>query len=251
MLLSLSEKNLLSCVKSGINNSQSFIDRLTEYHGGPIGIEYILTTDIARALLDKFDTVSVEHHYARLLNALSAPSANRKLFRSTRADVVVINDLHPPPLVVEIKIRVRKFEDIKSDVQRIMRLLNAYKPSLAQRSLGIVVFQVHLYGRKNWLESDRILRQIKIIEGKISNQFNSFADSHSDFEFQWWPFQEPDAGAVGRELDGDPSDPDAAWGRVGHAVRYHGILLRRLVKHSGDEGQLSAFERMKRRHSAS
>jgi hypothetical protein len=46
----MTESDLLSLLCSGVKRSSDLIAQITDYHGGPVTTEYILTSDIARVL---------------------------------------------------------------------------------------------------------------------------------------------------------------------------------------------------------
>jgi hypothetical protein len=229
--MQLSDKHQIALeqLRLGIEASKQLMAFQTEYHGGPVQTEYILTADAARSLADRFSTdVAVECPYRDLVNPLNAQQLKKSVFRGTRADVTVKNSLNPPVAVIEFKIRVRRFADIQGDISKISRLLSAFKPNLCDQTLGIAAFQAHVPARENWITKDRVLAKAKIVESKLKADLSTYAAQHPDFTFDWHEFQGPDEGAMGRELDGSPDDPDAAWGKRGHATRYHAVLIRRL-----------------------
>jgi hypothetical protein len=219
-------QRIIDAVGDGVVELKNLMARLTEYHGGPTATEYLLTGDIARALVERqIDGVAVECPYKRLLSLWNsvAPVPN---FRGARADIAVVNFTDPPTAVIEIKIRVTRFRHIKNDVLRVVRLLNAIKPALRKRTIGLVVFQISVRARLNWYSAERVLSKAVEIEARMQNELNSFWARHPDYEFAWLPLQGADEGAVGRELEGNHGDPDAAWGEPGHATRYHALMVQ-------------------------
>ncbi|KLK90996.1 hypothetical protein AA309_22725 [Microvirga vignae] len=229
MQLDSNHLTALEQIRLGIETSKQLMVFQTEYHGGPVQTEYILTTDAARSLAEIFSTdVAVECPYKDLVNLLNAQQVKKSVFRGTRADITVKDSLNPPIAVIEFKIRVRRFADIQGDISKISRLLTAFKPQICDRTLGIVAFQVHVPARENWITEDRVLAKAKAVESNLKAALGTYAAQHPGFMFDWHEFQGADEGAVGRQLDGHPDDPDAAWGKKGHATRYHAVLIQRI-----------------------
>ena len=211
---------VFEAVREGIARSKGLIEKLTNYHGGPVETEYILTTDIAHALVDRFDGVSVECKYRNLVNLHTGILPLAK-FKSHRADLAVANGIDPPTAVIEIKIRVRRFNDIYHDVCRLSRLLRAINARYREYTLGLVIFQISVRGRLNWYKPERILTAVREVEGRIEEDVRKYSAQQPDLEIEWMPLQGPDEGVIGRELEGGPDDPEASWGRTGHGTRYH------------------------------
>jgi hypothetical protein len=57
----MTESELLSLLRNGVKRSSGLIAQITDYHGGPVTTEYILTTDIARELIEKGHQVKIEY----------------------------------------------------------------------------------------------------------------------------------------------------------------------------------------------
>jgi hypothetical protein len=226
MPLSHPHQRIIDAVGGGVAALKHLMARLTEYHGGPTATEHLLTGNIARVLVEQqIDGVTVECPYRRLVTYWTAAGPVPD-FGGKRADIAVVNMGKPPTALIETKIRVTRFGHIANDVLRIVRLLSAIRPSLRGRTIGLVVFQISVRGRLNWYTADRVLRKALDIEARMQNELNSFRAQHGDFEFTWLPLQGADEGAVGREVEGDLGDPDAAWGERGHATRYHVLIVQ-------------------------
>lgn len=56
----ISRADFIEMLKDGVKRTSDFMAALTEYHGGPTKTEYLLTSNIARAILDKCHEVKVE-----------------------------------------------------------------------------------------------------------------------------------------------------------------------------------------------
>jgi hypothetical protein len=227
MKLNKQDLYILRLIKAGIKNSNALMNRLTEYHGGPITTEYLLTGDIARALLDRFD-VGVEVHYKHLINIMNSSVGGKLTFSNTRADVVVRPDvISTPDAVIEIKIGVTRFRKISNDITRIIRYFNALKPGHFQKSLGIVAFQIYSPAHKDWYDEVKVLAKAHKIEDELKRELAKFSLGYPDFHLRWLSFQSKNSGAASRELEGHPGDPSASWGRAGHAIRHHAIIVKR------------------------
>jgi hypothetical protein len=62
------QQAILEGVKRGLKDTETFLAELTEYHGGPLRTEYIMTADIARQLLPTSGEVAVEFLASRMQN---------------------------------------------------------------------------------------------------------------------------------------------------------------------------------------
>ncbi len=97
----ISESDFLEVLQDGTKRTTDFMAHLTEYHGGPIKTEYILTADIARAFLVKGHEVRVEKINRHLVNGLTKRKGwkPRRKFGAQRSDVAVTNtDLGSGPI---------------------------------------------------------------------------------------------------------------------------------------------------------
>jgi hypothetical protein len=128
MTLSPQHQKLLAAVRNGVETTDSYLHQLTDYHGGPLQTEYVLTTDISRALLTSNYAVATEFLINRIQNHLYYRE-NGKVFPlgSRRFDVAALDAGGLPELVVEVKIGVSSLAKIRTDLSksRIRKFLNS------------------------------------------------------------------------------------------------------------------------------
>jgi hypothetical protein len=145
------EKNaFLEALKHGVARTANLIATATDYHGGPVMTEYLLTADIAREFIERDYPVTVECHNRMFVNAMTGLKAARpgKLLRSKRTDVAIVELGLIPLALIEVKIRVKKLRAIKGDLDKITTTMSLLKANFAAKVIGAVVFQVHIPGTK-------------------------------------------------------------------------------------------------------
>jgi hypothetical protein len=78
---------------------------ITDYHGGPVTTEYMLTSDIARELIHQNHEVHVEYLNRRMVNGMTMRRSGPPVpkFGSRRTDVAVLRDQIIPRAIVEVK----------------------------------------------------------------------------------------------------------------------------------------------------
>lgn len=226
MNLTATDDAILRGIKNGVGRLKDLFSRLTDFHGGPTTTEYMLTADVARGLVDcDIDEVGVERLYRELVSNLVTVYP-RTDFGQTRVDVSVLDGLHAPRAAIEVKIRVRRFSQLREDVTRLLQLLNAIKPEQRGQTICFVVFQVYTSGGTELYNADDILKTVRAIEKPIQAQLLAFAGNHPDFDFQWFPLQGDEEGITPRRIEILDESGEGEWGEFGHAIRYHAIAIR-------------------------
>jgi hypothetical protein len=222
----IDENAFLEALKDGVARTTNLIAKATDYHGGPVMTEYLLTADIAREFIERDYPVAVECHNRMFVNAITGLKAAqpRKLLRSKRTDVAVIEDGLIPLALIEVKIRVKKLRAIKGDLDKITTTMSLLKANFAATVIGAVVFQVHIAGTKNRTHAAEFKAAAEKVEKRLQAELASYAPSRPDFRFTMHPLQSDDGGIVEREIEG--FGDEAAWGAHGHATRYHVIIIR-------------------------
>ncbi len=133
-MIEISEAKFLEILWDGVKRTTDFMAELTEYHGGPIKTEYILTADIARAFLSKGHEVRVEKINRRLVNGLTKRKGwkPKKKFGAQRSDVAVTNSDLIPLALVEVKIGVGKsISKIRKDLEKMANVIESLQPKFA------------------------------------------------------------------------------------------------------------------------
>jgi len=225
----LDESELSSALTKAIKETKNFISLLTEYQGGPVTTEYLVTSDIARELARQQFEVRVECMYRKLVNLVTRDCSAKKAkrFGATRADVVITRGDLVPMAIIEVKVRAQSVEALSSDLNRVVRLMRALKKPIAEKAIGAVVLQVHIPTRKSFTMANQYLGAAKRKEKRIANDLAAYARQHEDFLFTVLPLQDDNEGASGRDLEEDGREK--AWGAGGHATRYHAIVIRKKV----------------------
>jgi hypothetical protein len=60
MIKQITDAELLATLKEGVKTATDVIARVTDYRGGPVTTEYLLTADISRELIEQDYQVKVE-----------------------------------------------------------------------------------------------------------------------------------------------------------------------------------------------
>lgn len=228
MNLTSEQRDMLTDVGLGIIEVESFMAELTDYHGDAVTVEYLLTVEIAKALLRRsHPDVRLEYVINQILHLAVRDRQKKFTLGSRRFDVAVI-DQAAAKFAVEAKIRVRNLSGaVEKDLVKIIDYLDYLKCSYAKGVLGICVFQIH-----ETAPGQKCLHQttlsVHAIEQRIKNDLATFAVSHPSNEFAWVDFQSPNGRIYDDEETTDVDDVTPMLGRKGYACRYHAILIRRL-----------------------
>jgi hypothetical protein len=222
----IDENAFLEALKHGVARTTNLIAKATDYHGGPVMTEYLLTADIAREFIERDYPVTVECHNRMFVNAMTGLKAAqpRKLLRSKRTDVAIVEVGLIPLALIEVKIRVKKLHAIKGDLDKITTTISLMKARFAARVIGAVVFQVHIPGTRNRTYAADFKSAAEKVESALKAELAAYAPSRPDFRFTMHPLQSDDGGIVDRDIEG--FGDEAAWGAHGHATRYHAIIIR-------------------------
>jgi hypothetical protein len=222
----ITEPQLLDALRAGVDRTRSLIARLTEYHGGPITTEYLLTGDIAREFVERNYETKVECLNRDLCNALTALDPRRcaALLRAKRTDVAIVHSLYPLALV-EVKIRVRTLHKVKRDIDKITTTMALMKPAVRACVIGAVVIQVHIPGGERIMYRDQFETLVRAREQRIQSELAEYETRRPDFAFTLQSLQpEGGDGIVEGALEEDASG-ELAWGTHGHATQYHAIMI--------------------------
>lgn len=228
MQLSSNQEVQFDLVRKGVAATDAYLHQLTDYHGGPLKTEYVLTTDIARALLAGQKMVATEflantvkdHVYYRDKQASFT-------LGSRRFDVAAFDPAGLPELVVEIKVGVGSLKKLEGDLRKIIDFLESARPGFANRCLALIVFQVHR-GSKKHCQLTRISKEVTELENALKQQLATFANGWSGYEFAMMPFQGPNDRISDDEVELE-EDGSKVLGRASHATRYHAIAIRKTV----------------------
>lgn len=222
----LTDQQLLDALCAGVERSSNLIAWITNFHGGPVTTEYILTADIARELIDRNYEAAVEYANWKLVNGLTAKKGvkPRKLLGSRRTDVVVLNDSLVPAALIEVKIGVRSLAKIKGDLTKLTDTIALLNSRYAARVVAAVVFQVHVKGTDKIEWRNQLLPAIQKIEGRIEQELETYRLTAPDYSFAIHPLQSPDEGITERAIEDDGHEE--TLGAHGHATRFYAVLIR-------------------------
>ena len=234
----ISQADFIEMLKAGVDRTVDFMAARTDYHGGPTTTEYILTADIARALLEKGLEVEVECHNRRLVNGLTRRKMWKPRMRigGQRTDVVVLEAEIIPRVMVEVKIGVgATLTRIRRDLDKICNTLECIKATFALGVRAASLFQVHVPGRQNDIKVDRLQKKVAKIEKSLAEKLEVFAIRWPAFAFNLVSLQGSSGGYVATEIVYEDEN-NASLGRSGHATRYYAILIRSLRKQPSETG---------------
>lgn len=224
----MQEKELLAVLRNGVKQSSDLITRITEYHGGPVTTEYMLTSDIARGLIEQNYETEVEYLNRKIVNEMVRRAGKpRKQFGSRRTDVAVLVSNFYPLAMIEVKIGVKTIRGIAEDLIKITDTIDALKPEFASRVWGAAVFQVHIGGSEGRYEEDDFKDAIATTENTIKAGLVEHGQANSGYNFSFHPLQSKNEGYTARQLE--PDGDELAWGQHGHATRYYAVLIKSKV----------------------
>jgi hypothetical protein len=225
MNIDITDADLLAILAEGVKKATDVIARVTDYRGGPVTTEYLLTADIARELIEQNYQVKVECLNRNLVNGMTQNAAGvRKSLGSCRTDIVVWQDEIIPLAIIEIKIGVKTLKKIADDLEKITGTIDMLKSQYASRVVGASVFQIHVEGNDKRPDIAKLTAAIEKIEKKLEEALQGHEKTKPGFSFAMHPLQPADAGVIGRELEGELDQ--LSWGVHGHATRFYAVLIR-------------------------
>lgn len=225
MLKYITDAMLLHFLKEGVKKATDVVAHVTDYRGGPVTTEYLLTADVARELIEQQYGVSVECLNRNLVNGMTQnAAADRQSLGSCRTDIVVWQDEIIPLVMIEIKINVKTLNKISADLKKITGTINMLKSQYANCVIGASVFQVHVEGNDKRPDVPKLSAAIEKIERKLETALRDHEKAEPGFSFALHQLQPTNAGVVGRELEGDGGE--LSWGVHGHATRFYAVLIQ-------------------------
>lgn len=226
MIDEIPEADFLEGLRCGVKRTTDLMARITDYHGGQVRTEYIMTADLAREFMERGFEVRVECLSRQLVKGMTALRAAtpRKLLRSKRFDVALVENQILPKAIIEVKIGAKKLSRLKGDLDKITTTIGMMKAKFAAQTIGAAVFQVHVPGSRARYLAEHFKATVEKAEEGIKAELEVYALSRPGFRFAMHPLQSANAGIVERDVEG--LGDDQAWGQHGHATRYHAILIR-------------------------
>lgn len=222
----ISEADLIEGLKAGVLRTRRFMAQVTDFHGGPAETEYLITTDIARAFLDRHQQVRVEALNRDFCNAV-ASNAARKASASLglqRTDVT-LGDCLLPSALIEVKIRIRSLGGIAGDLNKMIDTMGWMTPSRHRSLLAASVFQVHTPATKKRWERVHFERAVARIEKQLEQDLKDFAAGKPDFDFRLHRLHDPADGIEDFSLE-ETEDGLLSYGQPGHAVSYYAVIVK-------------------------
>lgn len=222
----IKDQALLALLRRGAMRSSDLIAKITDYHGGPVTTEYMITSDIARELIEQNYEVEVEYLNRKMVNGTTMRRSGLpvKKFGSQRTDVAVLKDRLIPMAIIEVKIGVKTLNAIKGDLLKIADTIRSLKPQYASRVRGASIFQVHVAGSSKRYKKEHLKEAIQQVEKTLRDELKAYGGRNAGFRFSFQAFQTADEGIVPRELE--PDGDNLAWGQQGHATRFYAVLIR-------------------------
>ena len=241
MILSkFTEQELLSGLKGGVERSRRFVEMLTDYQGGTVATEYLITSDIAREFLERGHVVKVEALNKFFCSPLTADNAQlaRVALGSKRTDVA-IGDSLAPDAIVEVKIRISAIGGLVDDLDKLSSTIRFMKPIRQSKILAACVFETHIPAtRKRWTRED-FIGASKQLEKTLKTDLSIYAQQWPDFTFAICDLQDTSTyGIVNYSVDLN-EDGSKEISADGHATRYYAVLVKHKV-HNQMAGTLVA-----------
>jgi hypothetical protein len=245
MIRYFDDRELLDALRKGAERSSDIIAKITDYHGGALTTEYMLTSDIARELIEQNFEVRVECLNRYLVNALvKKAAADPSSLGSQRTDVAVLGSALVPAALIEVKIDVRTLRKIRPDLVKIASTISMLKFSFVKGVIGASIFQVHVQGNDRRWKRSHLKSDIEKIEKSLRDDLIAHARENVDFSFSMHPLQAEDAGIVERDVEDHGNGSE--WGVHGHATRFYAVLIRSTAVPAPpppDETELEALRR--------
>jgi hypothetical protein len=226
------EDKLISLLKSGVKRTTDLIAGATDFHGGPLRIEYMLTADLAREFMEHNVPVTVECLYRDLLNTLTQQNKKerkqktyarrKKKLGTTRADLVLGNEL-TPFAIIEVKIGTRKLNGVTTDLTKIANIMQLMNARYAAKIVGVAVFQVHLAAKHSRSTKAQFKAAARKLKAQMVSQLRDVGKSNSDFQYRLHPLQSAD-GIFEQEIEEE--NGEKVLGRNGHVTQYYAVLMR-------------------------
>jgi hypothetical protein len=220
-------------LKSGVKRTADLIADVTDFHGGPLRIEYMLTADIAREFMEHNVPVTVECLYRDLLNTLTQQNKRdrkkntyakrKKKVGTTRTDLVLGNEL-TPFAIIEVKIGTRKLSGVIKDLTKIANIIRLMNARYAAKMVGAAVFQVHLGAKHSRSTKAHFKAAARKLKTQMVSQLRDLGKSNPDFRYRLHALQSADAGIFEQEIEEE--DGEKVLGRDGHVTQYYAVLMR-------------------------
>ena len=149
-------------------------------------------------------------------------------FGGQRTDVAVVDSGILPKALVEVKIRVGgSLRPIKGDLEKVVKTLQCMKAKVALNVRAASVFQVHIRGKGDDTEIEKLVARMQKVESKLAKNLGKFGTAWPDFSFKLISLQAQDTGFVPTEIC-EEADGSLSLGQHGHATRYYAILISSL-----------------------
>lgn len=187
------EAEFLEALQRGVRRTTDLIARVTEYHGGPVQTEYMITADLAREFMERDFEVKVECLNRNLVNGMTALKGvtPRKELGAMRTDVAIVQDNLIPLALIEVKIGVKKLGRLKDDLDKITATIALMKARFAAQVIGAAVFQVHIPGTCARYSDHQFKTAAEEVETGLEAKVGSYASSRPDFSFSMHSLQSP------------------------------------------------------------
>lgn len=234
----ISEQDFLGILRSGINSTSDYMHQLTNYHGGPTTTEYILTSDMARAFLEKGHEVHVEYLNRNIANGYvrrEGEPHSKIQFGRKRTDIVVMHSKLNPISIIEIKIGIKnKLGLLKKDLKKIIETLECLKAVFAMRVRAATVFQTHIKGSVDDFTIENLKRKMSTREDKLRAELKVFAKNWPQYTFDLVSLQGDNSGYSGTEVFAHPAE-DWEIGESGQVTRYYAVIIKSLREEQSNQ----------------
>lgn len=226
----ISKANPLKSLCKGIQRAYSVIAQVTDYHGGPITTEYMLTSDIGRELIEQNYDVRIEYANRRMVNSMTrrADGVSSQSFGSQRADIAVLRDHFSPLAIIEVKIGVKTLRSVRGDLSKMVTTIDALKPQYASQVWGVSIFQVHVKGSPRRRTEAHLRRAFGKTLNRLHRELRDYARTQTSYKFGLHSLQTRMGGIVPTEIE-EEFDGSRSLGRDGHVTRYYAIIIRSLT----------------------
>lgn len=231
--MKIPDETLLDTLRLGAKCTDDLMSIATDYHGQAVGIEYLLTADIARAFVRKQFDVRVECQIKSLIHASSvADQENREALRKKlgkkRIDIALMHGDLVPSALIEVKVDVSKLRKVRHDLKRLCSAISKMNDAISGSIVGVSVFQVHIAAKRHRYLRAHFVEALEKLESGLQSDLQSHGRTDPDFDFKLHPLQRPGEGIHDREILVE-GEGEAEWetpGRDGFVARSYAILVK-------------------------
>lgn len=223
----MNEDELIESLRAGVGRTIAFMGEMTDFHGGPVNTEYLLVSDLLREFLTRHHDVCVEGLNRKFCGPLSSSDslAARQILKGKRTDVVVGN-LMAPKAIIEVKIRIKRYSGLESDLRKLRDTIDQMKPSRKRSIIGVSLFEVHTKPTRRRTQFADFVPVVKAFEVNLEKEIQQHRSDFANYSLTLEHLMASATdGIVNQALDED-GDGTPMLGIAGHTTRYYAIIMK-------------------------